>query len=461
MKVSDAHLLLRPSIARNIAALLIFLGTTTLAFSQASAPTSILFQNVRIFDGSDAALSAPSNVLVRGNKIEKISTSPIPVDRSANTRIIEGNGKTLMPGLIDAHYHMMFAAIPQTVAMTADIGYVELVAGKEAGATLMRGFTTVRDLGGPTFGLKRAIDEGVVVGPRIYPSGAFISQTSGHGDFRMPYEVPRDIAAPLSHSESIGAAAIADGVPEVLLRTREQLMKGASQIKLMAGGGVASNYDPIDVTEYSEAEIHAAVGAAEDWGTYVTVHAYTPRAIQRAIAAGVKCIDHGQLADDATAKMMADKGIWWSLQPFLDDDEATKFPEGSANRAKQLVMFAGTDTAYKLAIKYKIKTAWGTDTLFDEKLSERQGKQLAKMTRWYTPAQVLKMATHDNAELLAMSGPRNPYPGKLGVVEEGALADLLLVDGDPIANIQLVADPDKNFIVIMKDGKIYKNLLSK
>jgi imidazolonepropionase-like amidohydrolase len=238
-------------------------------------------------------------------------------------------------------------------------------------------------------------------------------------------------------------------------------MQGASQIKLMAGGGIASNYDPIDVTEYSEAEIHAAVGAAEDWGTYVTVHAYTPRAIQRAIAAGVKCIDHGQLADEATAKMIADKGIWWSLQPFLDDEEASKFPEGSPNRAKQLIMFAGTDTAYKLAIKYKIKTAWGTDTLFDSELSERQGKQLAKMTRWYTPAQVLKMATHDNAELLAMSGPRNPYPGKLGVVEEGALADLLLVDGDPIANIQLVVDPDENFVVIMKDGKVYKNLLTK
>lgn len=210
MKVFGVYLPSRISLVRNIAAFVIALCTTALAFSQATAPTSILFQNVRIFDGKDATLSAPSNVLVRGNTIEKISTSPIPVDRSAKTQIIEGNGKTLMPGLIDAHYHMMFAAIPQAVAMTADIGYVELAAGKEADLTLMRGFTTVRDLGGPTFGLKRAIDEGIVVGPRIYPSGAFISQTSGHGDFRMPYEVPRDIAAPLSHSERMGAAAIAD-----------------------------------------------------------------------------------------------------------------------------------------------------------------------------------------------------------------------------------------------------------
>jgi imidazolonepropionase-like amidohydrolase len=149
VKVFGVPLPLGASIARTTAALLVALGTTTLAFSQAAAPASILFQNVRIFDGKDATLSAPSNVLVRGNTIEKISTSPIPVDRSANTQIIEGNGKTLIPGLIDAHYHMMFAAIPQAVALTADIGYVQLAAGREADLTLMRGFTTVRDLGGP------------------------------------------------------------------------------------------------------------------------------------------------------------------------------------------------------------------------------------------------------------------------------------------------------------------------
>jgi imidazolonepropionase-like amidohydrolase len=424
-----------------------------------SSPTVVLFQNVRIFDGTHGQLSVPSNVLVRGNKIENISTAPIPTDGSGKIQIIEGHGFTLMPGLIDAHYHIIFESLPQVVLLSADVGYVYQVAGRSAGKTLLRGFTTVRDLGGPTFGLKRAIDEPVINGPRIYPSGAFISQTSGHGDFRMPYEVPRDIAAPLSYSERIGGSAIADGVPEVLLRTREQLMQGASQIKLMAGGGVASHYDPLDVTQFSEEEMHAAVGAAADWNTYVTVHAYTPQAIQRAISAGVKCIEHGQLADEATAKLMAEKGIWWSLQPFLDDEDAPKFPEGSANRAKLLQMVRGTDAAYALAKKYKIKTAFGTDTLFDPQLAEKQGKQLAKLVRWYTPAEVLKMATADNAQLLALSGPRNPYPGKLGVVEQGAYADLLLVDGDPIANIQLITDPDTHFVVIMKNGTIYKNTL--
>ena len=236
-------------------------------------------------------------------------------------------------------------------------------------------------------------------------------------------------------------------------------MRGASHIKLMAGGGVASNYDPLDVAQFTEDEMRAAVQAAADWGTYVTVHAYTPVAIKKAIAAGVKCIDHGQLADEETVRLMQENGIWWSMQPFLDDEDAIPFPEGSPNRKKQLEMSSGTDNAYKLAKKYKIKLAWGTDTLFDAKLARRQGAQLSKMVRWFTPAEVLTMATRTNAELLALSGLRSPYPGKLGVVEEGALADLLLVNGDPIADINLLADPENNLLVIMKDGKIYKNKL--
>jgi len=275
----------------------------------------------------------------------------------------------------------------------------------------------------------------------------------------MPYEIPKVIGGPLSHAEVIGVAAIADGPDEVLLRTREQLMKGASQIKLMAGGGVTSPYDPLDVAQYTEPEIHAAVLAADNWGTYVTVHAYTPKAIQMAIAAGVKCIEHGQLADEASAQLMAEKGIWWSLQPFLEDEEGGVLPN-AANQQKRLQMRAGIDTAYKLAKKYKVKTAWGTDTLFDAKLATRQGAQLASLVRWYTAPEILKMATADNAELLALSGPRNPYPGKLGVVEEGALADLLLVDGDPVADLKLIEDPEKNFLVIMKDGVIYKNIVN-
>jgi imidazolonepropionase-like amidohydrolase len=422
----------------------------------AQNPTGTLFRNVRIFDGTSPDLSEPSHVLVRGSTIAQISPAAGPAADGAGFTVIDGGGRVLMPGLIDAHWHAAYTTLPAAVAMTADAGYVQLVAGRDAAATLLRGFTSVRDTGGPTFGLKRAIDEGVVLGPRIYPSGAFISQTGGHADFRLRHEVPRGSAGWLSYGEMVGAAALADGVAEVTRAVREQLMLGASQIKLMAGGGVSSPHDPIDVTQYTFDEMRAAVEAAENWGTYVLVHAYTPRAIQQAVRAGVRCIDHGQLADEPTVELLAEKGIWWSLQPLLGDTDAAAQPT-SELQAKAREVFAGTDRAYSLAKKHGVRLAWGTDVLFDARLAERQGALLARMVRWFSPAEVLKMATADNAALLALSGPRNPYPGKLGVVEEGALADLLLVDGDPLENIKLLEDPASNLAVIMKGGQVVKN----
>lgn len=421
-----------------------------------SRPTT-LFQNVRIFSGKGSELSGPSYVLVRGNQIEKISTQPIPTDPRGDTVIIDGAGRTLMPGLIDAHTHMMFANLPQLVLMTSDITYSAVVAAKGANEMLLRGFTSGRDVGGPIFGLKRAIDQGLVQGPRIWPSGATISQTAGHGDFRLPTDFPSR-PGDYSFAERVNATAIADGVPAVLQRTREQLAMGASQIKVMAGGGVSSLYDPLDVNQYTPAEMRAAVDAATNWGTYVTVHAYTPNAVRQAVEAGVKCIEHGQLLDEETVKFLGEKGIWLSLQPFTLKKDATSYVN-LASAAKHAQMVAGTDQAYKWAKQHKVKVAFGTDALFDPNLTARQGTQLVNLTRWYTAAEALTMATSTNAELLAMSGPRNPYPGKLGVVEEGALADLLLVDGNPLENIKLIEDPAKNFVVIMKDGKIHKNHL--
>jgi imidazolonepropionase-like amidohydrolase len=425
---------------------------------QTQPAAATLFQNVRIFDGKGPQLSAPSNVLVRGNKIERISATRISIDQGSGTVVIDGGGRTLMPGLIDAHWHAMLVRPPVASLLTADIGYLNLLAGAEATATLLRGFTTVRDVGGPTFGLKQAIDEGVVAGPRIFPSGAIVTITGGHGDFRSFTDLPRILGGPLTRQETLGASMVADSPDEVRVRVREQLMQGASQIKLTAGGGVASPHSPLDVSTFTEAELRAAVEAAENWGTYVTVHAYTPTAIKRAIAAGVKCIEHGQLMDESTAKLMAERGIWLSIQPF-PDELADAFPRGSEEWQKAQEVFAGTNTAYTLAKKYKLKTAWGTDILFSPGLAGQQGALLAKLIKWYTPAEALVMGTGTNAQLLALSGKRSPYPGKLGVVEEGALADLLLVDGNPIADIELVADPAKNFLIIMKDGKIYKNTL--
>ena len=425
--------------------------------SSSVQPGGVVFENVRVFDGTSQRLSESVNVLVAGNVIQEISPTSVELPPGMDITRIEGGGRTLMPGLIDAHTHLMMATLPPAVILTSDIGFINVAAVKAANDMLLRGFTSVRDLGGPVFGLKRGIDTGLVPGPRIWPAGAMISQSGGHGDFRLPNELP---ASPDSfhYMQRVGAAEIADSPDLVRQRTREQLALGASQVKLMAGGGVSSNYDPLDVTQYTVPELRAAVEAAENWGTYVTVHAYTPRAVQQAIEAGVTCIDHGQLLDEATVKLMAKKGLWWSLQPFTTDRKST-FVEGSPNRLKQLQVSEGTESAYALAKKYKVKTAWGTDILFSSEAALTQGALLAKMTQWYTPAEALKMATADNAQLLAMSGLRSPYSGKLGVVEEGALADLLLVDGDPLQDINLVADPARNFLIIMKDGKIYKSTL--
>jgi imidazolonepropionase-like amidohydrolase len=424
--------------------------------------------NVSVFDSVAARVDGPFDVTVADGVISSVRpASPAPggddgdggtaesADRPAGSTpgtTLDGTGQTLIPGLIDAHWHAAFTTISAPSATMGELGFVFAKAVVSAQDTLLRGFTTVRDLGGPSFGIKQAIDQGSILGPRIYPSGAFISQSGGHGDFRLPNEIPRGIAGQLSYGEIFGAAVIADGEAEVLRGAREILRRGASQLKLMAGGGVASSYDPLDVAQYTEREIRAAVDAAENWGTYVTVHAYTPRAVRTAVAAGVRCIEHGQLLDEETVALLAERDIWWCLQPFLDDADAAG--PAAPNRVKFLELVAGTDNAYELAIKHDVRVAFGTDTLFDARLATRQGTLLAKLTRWYSAAEVLQQATYRNAELLAMSGPRNPYPGRLGVVAEGAIADLILVDGNPVADISLITRPEENFRAIIKGGKL-------
>jgi imidazolonepropionase-like amidohydrolase len=326
----------------------------------AKQPSATLFTNVKVFDGKSDKLTARTSLLVVGNKIEKIGGDIAAPEKAV---VIDGGGRTLMPGLIDMHWHAMLVRPRPAEVLTSDIGYTNLVAGAEATDTLLRGFTTVRDVGGPSFGLKLAIDEGVVAGPRIYPSGAMITVTSGHGDFRQPFEVPRNLGSGRTRMEQIGGSLLADGPDEVRLRVREQLMLGATQIKLTAGGGVASPYSPLDVTTFTEPELRAAVEAAGNWGTYVTVHAYTPASIKRSIAAGVKCVEHGHLMDEATAQLIAERGVWLSIQP-LAEELANAFPPGSQQRAKFAEVFAATDVAYRLARKHKLKTAWGTDIIF-------------------------------------------------------------------------------------------------
>jgi imidazolonepropionase-like amidohydrolase len=415
----------------------------------------ILFTNARLFDGRSGTLRDGLRVLVEGNRIKAVAGgNPAAPD---GVQVIDCGGRVLMPGLIDAHWHSIFAALPLPTLLSADVGYIYLAASAEAERTLMRGFTTVRDVGGPAFALKQAIDEGLVLGPRIYPSGAMITATGGHGDLRPLSDLP-SVGGTLSRMEQTGGSIIADSPDQVRKRVREQLIQGASQIKLVASGGVSSPRSPLHASTFTEPELRAAAEAAEDWGTYVTAHAYPPAPIQRAIAAGVTCIEHGHLMDETTAKLMAERGIWLSIQPFVGDDDSICLTGQS--RIDQLQVFAGTDKAYTLAKNYKIKTAFGSDLLFSGTLTTRQGTMLTHLTRWYTASETLQMVTAVNAELLSLSGPRNPYPGMLGVVRDGALADLLVVDGDPIENINLIENPAKNFVIIMKDGKIYKDALN-
>jgi imidazolonepropionase-like amidohydrolase len=430
-----------------------------------SAPTepkgAVLFSNVKVFNGR-VSVPMPTNVLVRGNTIEHISSAPLTGDASANAFVIDGGGggRTLMPGLIDAHAHVTFNTVSMPELITGDPAYLQIRMAAGAKDLLMAGFTSVRDVGGPVFGIRRAIDENRLDGPRIWAAGTMISQTSGHVDFRTLGDLPSEGNPGTVAGFRYRYGAIADGEPEVHRVVREQLMQGANLIKLALGGGVSSNFDPIDVTEYSKAEVEAAVTDAENWGVYVTVHAYTPRAVRLAVDAGVRCIEHGHLLDEPTIKMLGDHGIWLSTQPFLDDEDRIPTIPGSENERKYRQVAAGTDRAYTAAKKYGLKLAFGTDIQFNPNGAARQAFYLPKLARWFAPADVLKMATADNAEVLAMSGARNPYPGKLGVVEEGALADLLLVDGDPLSDLKLLDNPGKNLAVIMKDGKIYKNKLS-
>jgi len=449
---------MRPASSLSVVSLCTLLTLAVTGYAQ--QPSSILFTNVRVFDGKSLTLSAPENVLVTGNLIAAVSTAPIA---APGATVLEGNGKVLMPGMIDAHWHTFLAASgPAAVKAGEDPAYLHLVAAAEAKDTLLRGFTTVRDAGGPSFALKRAIDEDLLPGPRIYPSGALITQTGGHGDFRGRGEANPRYGGAIPLFEQEGMSTIADGPDQVLTAVREQLRLGASQIKLATTGGVASELDPLDSLQFTSAEIHAAVEAASDWGTYVMVHNYSPEGAKRAIEAGVKCIEHGQLLDEDSMKLIAEKGIWLDMQPFLPRMTAEVTPEQkkSPQYAKSLLMTAGTDNAYKLAKKYHVKLAWGTDiTAPGFEAAKRENDDLALMLHWFSSPEILKMVTGTNGELMALSGKRNPYPKKLGVIEEGAYADLLLVQGNPVEDIKVLTKPDTNLLVIVKNGEVVKNIL--
>jgi imidazolonepropionase-like amidohydrolase len=417
-------------------------------------PTKTLLTNARLFDSKAGTVVGGVQVLVIDRRIAYVDRTRAPAPE--DTAVIDCRDGVILPGLIDAHWHTIFAAVPLDLLLNGDPGIIFAASTAEAQRTLMRGFTTVRDLGGPVFSFKQAIDAGIVVGPRIYPSGAMITTSGGHGDLRLPNEIPRD-GGRLSSSERLGGTAIVDAVGDLRLRIREQLLKGASQIKIVGSGGVSSPRSPLDMTTFSEEDLRDAVGVVTDWNTYIAVHAYTPRAVQRALRAGISCIEHAHLIDEETAMMMAEKGAWLSTQPFLTMADAASQSGVGAERAEQI--FKGTPVLYQYARKHGIKTAWGSDVLFSPELGPRQNVMLTHLGHWYSNAEVLQMATYANAQLLALSNLRTPYAGKLGMIENGSLADLIVVNGNPVENLALIEDPQTNFAVIMKDGQVHKNTL--
>ncbi|MFY0614340.1 MAG: amidohydrolase family protein [Hyphomicrobiaceae bacterium] len=415
-----------------------------------------LFVNCNIFDGTSEALAKNGRVLVEGRLIK--SVGGVELKAAKRAKVIDCAGRTIIPGLIDMHWHSAYATIAMQLGLNSDHAYHLLLGAKGNTEALMRGFTTVRDVGGNVFSLAKLTDAGVYAGPRIFPSGPAISQTSGHTDFRPPTAVPADATMPLVYMERVGHVMVADGVPQVLKRTREALRMGATQIKINSGGGVSSTFDPLDVTQFTFEETKAAVQAAKDWNTYVATHTFTDFATRRALEAGVVSIEHGHLLSEKTLQLMKEKGAFLSMQPLLDDEDAIPFPEGSFSRQKYIQVTEGTDRVYKLAKKVGVKVVFGTDTLFDQALAAKQGKVLAKLGRWFSPVEALRQATSTAAELLALSGPRSPYrDGPLGVIKPGAYADLIIVNGNPLEDLSLIANPKKNFALIMKDGKVYKN----
>jgi len=326
--------------------------------------------------------------------------------------------------------------------------------------TFMRGFNTVRDLGGGGFGLKRAIDEGLLPGPRILPSGTHIGINGGHADYTESWQKPRRFGGGIDRFEQIESFRKVAGVSEMLDAVRFNMKRGASQVKLLMGGGVASTYDPLDVNEFTFEEVKAAVDVATNWGTYVAVHIYTSTGIKKAIKAGVKSIEHGHLLDEEVAKMMADKGLWLCIQPFSPDTPGAEQALGPEKFQKFLDMANGFPRVMDFVKKYNINLAFGTDLSFTPDQNRWQANALTKFSDWMSNFEILRMATSGNAELYTLSGERHPYMrGPLGVIKEGAYADILLVDGDPLKDLSVLGDDGKHMALIMKDGVVYKNTL--
>lgn len=426
-----------------------------LVVSTASAQ-SLLIENVDVFDGESERVSQDVSVLVVDNRIAQIGPNLSPGE---DATVVNGGGRFLMPGLIDGHAHLSIIADPRELQ---DLHWDEIGVRMAVRAenTLMHGFTTVRDLGGPVFGLKNAIDSGAVAGPRIYPSGAFISQTSGHGDFRKPRDPHPFLDGGSSQMQELGYYRLVDGPTQVLAAVRENLRNGATQIKLMGSGGVGSDFDPIDSVQFTPEEIRAATTALADWGTYAGSHLHNDAAIRRALENGVLSIDHASQMTDATMRLLKEKGAFMNPQfgwnaLVLQAGFLTEF-----QLEKAAIVLDNIEENIRLIRKHDVEITFNIDAFGPFQLwAGVTAAEFSERRKYFSDYEILRQATSVTARLVEMSGSRNPYRGKLGVIQEGALADILVVEGNPMDDVAILAKPE-NLRLIVKDGKIHKNTLN-
>jgi imidazolonepropionase-like amidohydrolase len=409
------------------------------------AMTSYLFHNLRLLDPRQDALRDGMQVLVEDGIVCEVSATPIA---SSSAERVDLAGRTLMPGLIDAHIHLVLTEV--NIRLLSDVPLTLLAAkgSVAARAMLMRGFTTLRDTGGADWGLKAAIDQGLFVGPRVFIAGQPISQTGGHGDFRSRTQSTVFCAC---CSGLTWASRVADGVPEVIKAVRDELRKGADHIKIMVSGGVASQLDPLESLQYRVDEIEAAVDEATRWGTYVAAHAYSAKAVERAVRAGVRTIEHGNLIDAPVAALMAEKGAY--LVPTLVTYDSmqrrgAEYGLSAQSLAKNEVVLHAGLRSLEIARAAGVKIGFGTDLL--GQLQNDHMNEFAIRGEAMSAQDVIRSATLVNAEIVRQ-------PGKLGELVPGAFADALVVDGDPYNDLSVFNADGSRIAAIMLNGRFVKN----
>ena len=436
-------------------------------------PNRILFTNVNVFDGVNDSLAMNTNVLIEDNLIASVGPS---ITLPEGAEVIDGGGRTLMPGLIDSHVHFYLSMDGGRPAMeTSRWDYFPVMGAVAAQEWIADGFTTVRDLGGMHDGLRKVVDAGMLDGPRMYLSGGMLSQSSGHGDM-----LPDSQNNPEnSNLVRLGITLIADGVDEVRKAVRQNFSRGANITKMMVGGGVAGAKGPLWAGQYTNAEISAAVEESNTRDAYVSAHIYQDADIKRALELGVKGIEHGQFISEETAELMKEKGGF--ISPYVASivsDEIFKHPifgnENSFEYARTMDMKEGAKDFVSVIKKVRPLIVFSSDIVSTNGVPARQQRDFEKFVfaDTFGNFEALVAMTSAGGEVAAMTGRSNPYPNKLGVIEKGAYADILLVDGNPLEDITVIggnpewftAEPRGRGIpsirLIMKDGKIYKNTLS-